>query len=160
MITPNEIATKDFKKVAVGYSPEEVDTFLDDLYEDYEKLYNQKKQETAKVEPIVQDTERLQRMEKTIERTLTLAETAAEEVKEAAKADAENIVNSAKMQGSEIISAARQKEFELEQEIASLTSRYELMKARVKLLLYAEIELLDKDEILGSKEEKVEKVQQ
>ena len=28
MITPNDIATKDFKKVAVGYSPEEVDTFL------------------------------------------------------------------------------------------------------------------------------------
>ena len=39
MITPNDIATKDFKKVAVGYSPEEVDTFLDDIYEDYEKLY-------------------------------------------------------------------------------------------------------------------------
>jgi len=39
VITPNDIATKDFKKVAVGYSPEEVDTFLDDIYEDYEKLY-------------------------------------------------------------------------------------------------------------------------
>ncbi len=41
MVTPNDIATKDFKKVAVGYSPEEVDTFLDDIYEDYEKLYNE-----------------------------------------------------------------------------------------------------------------------
>ena len=41
MITPNDIATKDFKKVAVGYSPEEVDTFLDDIYEDYEKLYKE-----------------------------------------------------------------------------------------------------------------------
>ena len=41
MITPNDIATKDFKKVAVGYSPEEVDTFLDDIYVDYERLYRE-----------------------------------------------------------------------------------------------------------------------
>ena len=50
MITPNDIATKDFKKVAVGYSPEEVDTFLDDIYEDYEKLYKESQKEKSKTE--------------------------------------------------------------------------------------------------------------
>ena len=81
MITPNDIATKDFKKVAVGYSPEEVDTFLDDIYEDYEKLYKESQKEKSKTEAVAEDTDRLKHLEKSIERTLSLAEAAAEETK-------------------------------------------------------------------------------
>lgn len=152
MIIPNDIATKDFKKVAVGYSPEEVDTFLDDIYEDYEKLYKESLKERTKVEAVAEDTDRLKHLEKSIERTLSFAESAAEETKAAAKAEAEAIIKEAKQQAQEILSAARTKSYELEQEIAGLENRYELMKTRVKLLLYAEIELLDKGEILAEKE--------
>ena len=152
MVTPNDIATKDFKKVAVGYSPEEVDTFLDDIYEDYEKLYRESQNAKAKTEQTTEDTDRLRNLEKTLERTLTLAEAAAEETKEAAKAEAAQLIEKAKLERDEILSAARTKVYEMEQEIAALQNRYELMRARVKLLLYAEIELLDKNEILSEKE--------
>lgn len=152
MITPNDIATKDFKKVAVGYSPEEVDTFLDDIYEDYEKLYKESLRERTKVEAVVEDTDRFKNLEKSIERTLSFAEAAAEETKAAAKTEADAIIKEAKQQAQDILSAARTKSYELEQEIAALENRYELMKTRVKLLLYAEIELLDKGEILAEKE--------
>lgn len=152
MVTPNDIATKDFKKVAVGYSPEEVDTFLDEIYEDYEKLYRESKQEKAKVETVAEDTDRLRNLEKTLERTLTLAEAAAEETKEAARAEAQQILERAKLEREQILSAARTKVFEIQQEIEALENRYELMRTRVKLLLYAEIELLDKNEILAEKE--------
>ena len=91
-------------------------------------------------------------LEKSIERTLSLAEAAAEETKEAAKAEAEAIIKEAKQQAQDILSAARTKSYGLEQEIAGLENRYELMKTRIKLLLYAEIELLDKGEILAEKE--------
>ena len=102
MITPNDIATKDFKKVAVGYSPEEVDTFLDDIYEDYEKLYKESQKEKSKTEAVAEDTDRLKHLEKSIERTLSLAEAAAEETKAAAKADGDAIINSAKQQAEDI----------------------------------------------------------
>ena len=148
MITPNDIATKDFKKVAVGYSPEEVDTFLDDIYEDYEKLYKESQKEKSKTEAVAEDTDRLKHLEKSIERTLSLAEAAAEETKAAAKADGDAIINSAKQQAEDILASARTKAYELEQKISGLESRYELMKTRIKLLLYAEIELLDKGEPL------------
>ncbi len=154
MITPNDIATKDFKKVAVGYSPEEVDTFLDDIYEDYEKLYRESRKKENKEEAVAEDAERIKYLEKTIERTLALAESAAAETKEAAKAEADQIIHEAKLQAQEILSAARTKAYAIEQDIAGLENRYELMKARVKLLLYAEIELLDKGEILAEKEER------
>lgn len=158
MITPNDIATKDFKKVAVGYSPEEVDTFLDDIYEDYEKLYKESLKEKTAVAPVpaAEDTDRFKNLEKSIERTLSFAESAAEETKAAAKAEADAIISEAKMQAQEILSAARTKSYQLEQDIMALENRYELMKTRVKLLLYAEIELLDKNEILAEKEAQIE----
>ena len=149
MITPNDIATKDFKKVAVGYSPEEVDTFLDDIYEESQK-------EKSKTEAVAEDTDRLKHLEKSIERTLSLAEAAAEETKAAAKADGDAIINSAKQQAEDILASARTKAYELEQKISGLESRYELMKTRIKLLLYAEIELLDKGEVLAEKEAKAQ----
>lgn len=152
MITPNDIATKDFKKVAVGYSPEEVDTFLDDIYEDYERLYKESLKEKTTPVAVAEDVDRFKNLEKSIERTLSFAESAAAETKAAAQAEADAILSAAKTQAAEIISAARTKSYELEQEIAALESRYELMKTRVKLLLYAEIELLDKNEILAEKE--------
>ena len=159
MITPNDIATKDFKKVAVGYSPEEVDTFLDDIYVDYERLYresqNPKEQPkpAEQVETAAAGAAQYKNLEKTLERTIVLAETAAEEMKTAAKAEAEQIVKEARLQAQELLTAARMKSYELEQDIDALQTRYELMKTRVKLLLYAEIELLDKNEILAEKEE-------
>lgn len=156
MITPNDIATKDFKKVAVGYSPEEVDTFLDDIYEDYERLYKESLKEKTKVEMVAEETDRFKNLEKSIERTLQFAEAAAEETKAAAVAEAEAVLSTAKNEAAEIISNARTKAYELEQEIAALENRYELMKTRIKLLLYAEIELLDKNEILAEKEANAE----
>lgn len=158
MITPNDIATKDFKKVAVGYSPEEVDTFLDDIYVDYERLYRESqnpKEQPKPAEPAetAAGAAQYKNLEKTLERTIVLAETAAEEMKTAAKAEAEQIVKEARLQAQELLTAARMKSYELEQDIDALQTRYELMKTRVKLLLYAEIELLDKNEILAEKEE-------
>ncbi len=158
MITPNDIATKDFKKVAVGYSPEEVDTFLDDIYVDYERLYRESqnpKEQPKPAEPVetTAGAAQYKNLEKTLERTIVLAETAAEEMKTAAKAEAEQIVKEARLQAQELLTAARMKSYELEQDIDALQTRYELMKTRVKLLLYAEIELLDKNEILAEKEE-------
>ncbi len=153
MVTPNDIATKDFKKVAVGYSPEEVDTFLDDLFEDYERLYTQSMEEKAQVKETTAQTDQFSNLQKTLERTLTLAEAAAEETKAAAKEAADMIVKNAKLQAEELLQNARTRNYEMEQELVALQNRYELMRTRVKLLLYAEIELLDKNEILAQKDE-------
>ena len=181
MIRPSDIEDKEFKKVAVGYSPEEVDRFLDEICVDYEQLFRENRemkmklsnmsnsntsQMTApvpKVQPVQQQTAPIpvtpvspqqtsQSIEKALAKTLTLAERVAEEPKENARAAAAQITESAVAKAEEIIGSARTRAFELEQDIHRLESRYELMKTRVKLLLYAEIELLDKNEIISQKE--------
>ena len=44
MIRPSDIEDKEFKKVAVGYSPEEVDRFLDEICVDYEQLFRENRE--------------------------------------------------------------------------------------------------------------------
>ncbi len=102
--------------------------------------------------PPVSPQQTSQSIEKALAKTLTLAERVAEETKENARATAAQITESAVAKAEEIIGSARTRAFELEQDIHRLESRYELMKTRVKLLLYAEIELLDKNEIVSQKE--------
>lgn len=180
MIRPSDIEDKEFKKVAVGYSPEEVDRFLDEICVDYEQLFRENRemkmklnnmannntavsQMTAPLPKAQQQTapvptaplspqQTSQSIEKALAKTLTLAERVAEETKENARAAAAQITESAVAKAEEIIGSARTRAFELEQDIHRLESRYELMKTRVKLLLYAEIELLDKNEIISQKE--------
>ncbi len=151
MVSPNDIATKEFKRVSSGYSPEEVDMFLDDIYEDYIKLYeeSQKKNQAPATDASVQD------LRKTLERTLTLAETAAAQVKEAARAEADSIVAQAKAEAEKLLSDSRNQVFEMEQQLAALENRYELMRTRVKMLLYAEIDLIDKSEISSDEAKEV-----
>ena len=180
MIRPSDIEDKEFKKVAVVYSPEEVDRFLDEICVDYEQLFRENRemkmklnnmannntavsQMTAPLPKAQQQTapvptaplspqQTSQSIEKALAKTLTLAERVAEETKENARAAAAQITESAVAKAEEIIGSARTRAFELEQDIHRLESRYELMKTRVKLLLYAEIELLDKNEIISQKE--------
>ena len=178
VIRLSDIEDKEFKKVAVGYSPEEVDRFLDEIYVDYEQLFRENRelkmklnnlansgatQMTAPVPKVQQTAPQIpapqmspqqtsQSIEKALAKTLTLAERVAEETKENARAAAAQITESAVAKAEEIIGSARTRAFELEQDIHRLESRYELMKTRVKLLLYAEIELLDKNEIISEKE--------
>jgi len=159
VINLNEIENKKFKKVVLGYSAEEVDTFLDEIYADFEWLYRRNIELQDKVGMLNQGTERYHSIEKTLEKTLFLAGQAAEETKEVARAAAEQIEKEAKFQAEETLNFARARNFELEQEIAKLENRYELMRTRVKLLLYAEIDLIEKNDIFSKKEAGLENKQ-
>ena len=41
MLKPSEIQEKEFKKIARGYDDKEVDTFLDEVFIDYDLLYRE-----------------------------------------------------------------------------------------------------------------------
>lgn len=154
MIKPEDIERKIFKKIAVGYSPEEVDEFLDEITVDLESLLKENAELKEKAQTMSQDMERYHTLETTLQNTLVMAQKAADDAKEAAKAEVEVMEREARMRVDEILKDAKTRLFSIEQEISKLESRYELMRTRVKLLLYAEIELIDKNDIFTEKDEK------
>ena len=143
MITPLDIENKRFSKQMVnGYSVEEVDDFLDELTIDYEKIYKQVGEATKKASDMEEELKKYKNIENTLQNTLVMAQTTADEIKELAKQQADQIVKEA--QGT-----AKQEVIEIEQsivtkrkELEDLEKQIDVYKAKMESLLISQLELL------------------
>ena len=143
MITPLDIENKKFSKQMVnGYSVEEVDDFLDELTIDYEKIYKQVGEATKKASDMEEELKKYKNIENTLQNTLVMAQTTADEIKELAKQQADQIVKEA--QGT-----AKQEVIEIEQsivtkrkELEDLEKQIDVYKAKMESLLISQLELL------------------
>lgn len=143
MLTPLEIENKKFSKQMVnGYNVDEVDEFLDLLTVDYEKLYKENSEAKEKIQQLEDDLVHYKTIENTLQSTLMMAQSTAEEVKNVAKQQAEQIISEA--QGN-----ARQGIIELEQEInlkkkelEDAQKQFDIYKAKMESLLISQLELL------------------
>lgn len=143
MITPLDIENKKFSKQLMnGYNVEEIDDFLDELTVDYSKSYKENTELKAKVEELQKNLEHYKTIESTLQSTLVVAQSTADDVKNIAKQQAEQIVNEAK-------ETAKQQATELESEIAikkkeleDIKKQFDIYKAKMESLLISQLELL------------------
>ena len=143
MITPLDIENKKFSKRALnGYSTEEVDDFLDELTVDYEKLYKEASDSKQTIEKLNADLEKYKQMEATLQNTLLMAQSTAEDVKNVAKQQADIIINEAQ-------SAAKEELLKLDSDIKlkekaleDLQKQIDIYKAKMESLLISQLELL------------------
>ena len=98
MITPLDIENKKFaKQMMNGYSVDEVDDFLDDLTVEYEKLFKENADYKNEIVRLKEDMEHYKAIESTLQNTLVIAQTTAEDVKNVAKQQADQIIAEAKL---------------------------------------------------------------
>ncbi|MCX7902995.1 MAG: DivIVA domain-containing protein [Caloramator sp.] len=156
-ITPNDIANKEFKKAFRGYDADEVDEFLDQIVEEYEKIYKENLNLKEKISTLNEKIEHYANIESTLQNTLVLAQSAAEQAKENSKKEAEMILNNAKEKSeelikdaqnkaSQIISEAQQRVLEINKEYEMLKQEFNMFKSRFKGLLQAQLETIEKFE--------------
>ena len=154
MMTPVDIETADFKKVALGYSCDEVDTFLDKVIVEFEKLFK----ENAKLQDKVTTTEEALKynkdLEDTIRNSIVRDEKTVEETKHNAEVEASQIVKTAEQQAVDIMQDAHKQLYQLKNEIIRLKAEYESVKGKLKMLLETELKMLEQyEEELGLNEE-------
>jgi cell division initiation protein len=143
MITPLDIENKKFaKQMMNGYSVEEVDEFLDELTLDYEKLYKQANENNTKIAELEESISKYKTLESTLNNTLIMAQTTADEIKKVAQQQADQIIREA--QG-----IAQQRVLELEQQITikskeldDLQKQFDVYKAKMESLLISQLELI------------------
>ena len=122
MYTPLDIENKKFaKQMMNGYSVEEVDNFLDELTLDYEKLYKESNENKGKISELEASLVKYKNLESTLQNTLVMAQSTADEMKKMAKQEAEQIVKDA--QGT-----AKGQLMKLEQQIVIKTKELEDLK--------------------------------
>ena len=143
MITPLDIENKKFSKQMMnGYSVEEVDDFLDELTIDYTKNYKEATELKAKVEELNKSLEHYKTIEDTLQNTLLMAQTTAEDVKNVAKQQADQIVNEAKGVAQKEADNLQSEIIAKRKELDDVKKQFDIYKAKMESLLISQLELL------------------
>ena len=150
MITPLEIENKKFSKQMMnGYSVEEVDEFLDDLTVDYERAYKQSTELKSRVDELESSLLHYKKIEDTLQNTLVMAQSTAEEVKNVARQQAEQIIKEAEGNARKSVDDLGQEILMKKKELEDIKKQFDVYKAKMESLLISQLELLkdiNKDE--------------
>ena len=143
MITPLDIDNKKFSKQMVnGYNVEEVDDFLDELTTDYSKNYKGVNELRAKVEELNNSLVQYKTIESTLQNTLVMAQSTAEEVKNVAKQKADQIVEEAKSNAQKQVDELNNEILMKQKELDDVKKQFDIYKAKMESLLISQLELL------------------
>lgn len=126
----------------IGYSVEEVDDFLDELTVDYSKNYKEVNELRAKVEELNNSLVQYKAIESTLQNTLVMAQTTAEEVKNVAKQKADQIVNDAKSSAQQRVDELNNEILIKQRELDDVKKQFDIYKAKMESLLISQLELL------------------
>jgi cell division initiation protein len=120
-LSPVDIRQQQFGvKMFRGFDPQEVDTFLDDVAEDYESLLRENASLKEQLGGHEERARGLSDAEKTLKDTLVTTQRLAEELKESARRDAQLVLREATLSGEKLMEEARAEEAKLRVEIQSL----------------------------------------
>ena len=143
MITPLDIENKKFSKQMMnGYNVEEVDDFLDDLTVDYSKNYKEITELRAKVEELNKSLEHYKTIEETLQNTLVMAQSTAEDVKKVARQQADQIINEAKGTAQKQASDLDNEIVAKKKELEDVKKQFDIYKAKMESLLISQLELI------------------
>ena len=146
-ITTDMIAEKEFTIEARGYSKDEVDTFLDLICEEMDRLNNEiqdLRQKTTIVRPAAETSTVSREDENRFREILEMAATVKEETIRKAKEDAEAIRLKAETEANERLNGLLSEREELEREVAALKETAAEYRRRFEELLHAQQEALEK----------------
>ena len=124
MLTPIEIQSKSFKS-GIGYDRKDVDAFMREVLNGYEKLYKENVELKDKVNVLNEGIQYYKTIEKTLQKALVLAEQTAEETKQVALRNAKVIEKEAHGKANAIIADAKNELSHINQMITQLTQQYE-----------------------------------
>ena len=148
MLTPLDIENKKFPTKFKGYDDAEVDAFLDELTIDYERLYKENAELRAQIEESKRDLEHYRNVERTLQNTLVMAQTTAEDIKMNAQSRAEQIIRDAQSEARKATEEITKEEFEIRRRTEELKRQFDVYKAKMEALLISQLEILqsNKDE--------------
>ena len=146
MLTPLDIENKRFPTKFKGYDDVEVDAFLDQLTIDYERLYKENAELRTQVEDNKKELEHYRNVEKTLQNTLVMAQTTAEDIKLNAQSRAEQIIREAQNEARKASEEITKEEFEIRRRTEELKRQFSVYKAKMEALLISQLELLQDNE--------------
>lgn len=144
MLTPIELQGKTFK-TGMGYTKRQVDSFLDEIYRDYEQIYKENIELKDKITVLSEGLQYYKSIEKTLQKALVLAEKTSSETQEAAQKKASGIEKEAYAKAELILSDAKKEFGQLKEKIYRMVQQFESYKMQYKQLASTQLDMLNSD---------------
>ena len=142
MLTPLDIENKKFsKQIMNGYNVDEVDDFLDEIGVDFAKK-QEVNEASKKIEELNASLEHYKNIEETLQNTLLMAQSTAEEVKNIAKQKADQIVTDAKASSQKEVDFIQNQILMKKKELEDVQKQFDIYKAKMESLLISQLELI------------------
>jgi len=143
MITPLDIQNQEFTRGVRGYKPEEVDTFLDLITTDMERLIEENNNLKEQVRALSAELERYRSTEGMVLDTLEAAKALMGDISASAEKRAEILLKNAELDADRITREAREYAERLHKENENLRNRFNAFRTKYKALLESELERFD-----------------
>ena len=152
-LTPLDIRHKEFRRAMRGYSDEEVDVFLDEVADEFERLFQENMELRERVEQLVEQVHQYELLKETLQKTLVSAQQQSDEMRANARKEAELIIKDAEIKGRDLLGESYVEKQRVQQSLTQLKQVEEDFKFKFRSLLEAHIGLLSKDAEAGGRRE-------
>ena len=144
MLSLNEIKNHEFKK-GIGYTKKSVDDFVNEIVESFEEINRENAELKEKLTILSEGMQYYKSIEKTLQKSLVLAQKTADEKKEKALNNAKIIETVARSRADSIITKAKNDLDAIYRQTDELNRRFELYKSYVKNLITTQLDLINSD---------------
>jgi|WetSurMetagenome_2_1015567.scaffolds.fasta_scaffold00150_23 cell division initiation protein len=141
-LTPLDIRKMPFRRTLNGFDPDQVNKFLEQVANDYEKLIRENDEFTTRIKHVEEKLDQYVKIEQTLRDTLLTAQKATDEARINAQKEAELILKDAQVRAGRYEDESRRRVHDLESEIISLKTQRDSFLARFRAMLKTQLELL------------------
>jgi cell division initiation protein len=152
-ITPMDIRQQQFTvKMFRGFDVQEVNTFLEDVAQDYEAQLKENTLLKEQLQALEERTRGIEDREKVLQETLVTTQRLADEMKENARREAAIVVREAELRGERAVDTARIEESRVRSEILALKRERRRLAESFRATIEVYQRLLDQDLAPGADE--------
>lgn len=146
MLSPLDLKNKKVEtKKRKYYDKDEMDEYLELVFDQYKELYNENQELKKNVKTLSDGVQYYRSIESTMQKALVLAEKTATETKDAAQLKAEAIEKDANKKAEKIVSEAEQVYDKLKEKCIYLVQQFNQYKMQLKQVASAQLELITSD---------------
>ena len=145
-ITPNDIHNKDFSTKFKGFDPEEVNDFLEEVKKELETLIRDNKDLEKRVKFNEEKVEHFNSIQETLNKSILVAQEAADRLRENARKDAEIIVFEAEKAAQAMLREAAEKATEINRETDLIKKETRIFRQRLQILTQTQLDMIKNEE--------------
>lgn len=145
-LTPLDIHNKSFNKGFRGYDEDEVNEFLEQVMKDYELVLREKRELEEKLSGVHEKLGHFNNIEETLNKSILIAQEAAEEVRRNAQKESKLIIKEAEKNADRIVNDSLSKARRIALEIEELKKQSKVFRTRFTMLVEAQLDLIKNDD--------------